>query len=306
MKQKESSKQDAQAVRRRYTWYFRPPFNKQFDRSHWWEGQSEIEPAAALYELARRHPLVRETWIKNFAAINHSRRDVAVWKMLSENWTQKIGQFPSGVARPHSLFWTCRFGLKSWAQLESIDRKNWQSSVGFLKGLDFRHEDLRCCSINQLAHWQIISERKEVLRKKGLIKDADHIKDYDEWEAADNKNLSALHDDLAANKPTAEEWERAISCRAIEAHRQGYLLLAVKPNLQTDEAATLMQKVFSSARRKYAIPKQRARWESWIPLIVNFENEELRSGRKIKKSQAFIQYRRALDGIRFENSPAQA
>jgi hypothetical protein len=108
-----------------------------------------------------------------------------------------------------------------------------------------------------------------------------------------------LNANRAANPPTAEEWEAAIAYRAVEAHRQGYLLLAVAPDLQSDYAASLMQKVYGSAKRKFASPKQRARWKDWLPLIAKFENEELLRDKKIKKSQAFIRYRRALDGIHF-------
>src|SRR6267142_1463569 len=46
-----------------YTWHLRRPFKCEFDREHWWMGKldSTIEPAAAAYELARRHPMVGKT-----------------------------------------------------------------------------------------------------------------------------------------------------------------------------------------------------------------------------------------------------
>jgi len=34
------------------------PFNQEFDRTQWWKDETDINPVAALYELARRHPLV--------------------------------------------------------------------------------------------------------------------------------------------------------------------------------------------------------------------------------------------------------
>lgn len=213
---------------------------------------------------------------------------------------EKIRQRPTGTAPvPSSLYWTCLVGLKSWAKLDYVERKNWQSNVGNLKGLDCRWEELQCRSINQLAHWKIIDERKATLRKKGQINDNPHEQPDDEWEANRKKNLSVLHNDMAVNPPTAEEWEAAIAYRAVEAYRQGYLLLAVVPDLQSDKAASLMQKVYGSTKRRFASPKQRARWNNWQPLIAEFENEELQRGGKLKKSQAFIQYRRALDGIIF-------
>jgi hypothetical protein len=45
------TKQTSQATRARYTWHLRPPFDKTFDASHWWDGQErKVEPVAALYE----------------------------------------------------------------------------------------------------------------------------------------------------------------------------------------------------------------------------------------------------------------
>jgi hypothetical protein len=78
------------AVRRRYTWFLRPPFKDKFDHWHWWKGQNKIDPAAAPCELARRHPLVRETWLKNFVAATRSRRGVPAWiSQSSESWIEK-------------------------------------------------------------------------------------------------------------------------------------------------------------------------------------------------------------------------
>ena len=67
-----SAKTNWLAVRRKYTWHLRPPFKTHFDRAHWWKGkpESDIESAAALYELARRRSLVRKTWIKKLHGPN--------------------------------------------------------------------------------------------------------------------------------------------------------------------------------------------------------------------------------------------
>ena len=292
-------KENGQAVRKLYTWHLRQPFKTKFDCSQWWKGQKEIESAAALYELARRHPLVRETWLKNLAAANHGRRGMDKLYLPKLSWTEKVIQHQPDHTLPHSLYWTCLFGLKSWTQLEYSERRHWVSNAGCLKGLDLRCETSQCQSITERANWKIIDDRKDALRKKGLTKDTTHIKANDEWEAANDKNLSALHNDMAVNPPTAEEWEAAIAYRAVEAYRQGYLLLAVVPDLESDKAASLMQKVLGATKRRFASPKQRARWDNWLPLIAKFENEELQRGEKFKKSQAFIQYRRVLDGILF-------
>jgi hypothetical protein len=290
-----SPKENWQAIRRRYTWHLRPPFKSQFNHSHWWKGQSEIEPAAALYELARRHPLVRETWLKNFAAATRNRRGTARLWLPKLSWKEKVIQLPTGDVRlPHSLYWTCLFGLKSWAKLDYTERENWKFSAGYLKGLDLRDEELQCRSINKLAHWKIIDERKAALRRKGQTKDTTHIQSHDKWKSAYDENLSVLHNDLAVNPPTVEEWEAAIGYRAIEAYSQGYLLLAVAPGLQSDRGALLMQKVYGSAQRKYGRPKQRARWQDWLPLISAFEDVPTSP-----KSPVFVRYRRVLDGIHF-------
>jgi len=47
-----SSKENWQAKRAPYTWHFRPPFDKEFDRTHWWKKlpDSKIGQVAALYE----------------------------------------------------------------------------------------------------------------------------------------------------------------------------------------------------------------------------------------------------------------
>lgn len=282
-------KENWQTIRRRYTWHLRQPFKTKFERSHWWKGQDEIEPAAALYELARRHPLVRETWLKNFASATRNRRGHAKWLPgMWLNWTAKVVQHPTGeTSLPPSLYWTCLFGLKTWAQLDYRERLHWKFCVGSLKGLDFRDEELQCRSLNELADWRISDQREDALgdKVKGVSRGLEMGK--------------IIQANRAANPPPPEVWEAAIAFRAVEAYRQGYLILAVAPDLPSDKAASLMQKVYGSTKRRFASPKQRARWNDWLPLIAKFENEELQRGGKIKKSQAFIQYRRALDGIRF-------
>jgi hypothetical protein len=108
-----------------------------------------------------------------------------------------------------------------------------------------------------------------------------------------------VRQDLAQNPPTAAEWESAIVQCAIEAHRQGYVLLAVAPDLAVDKAESLMAKKYREHLKLYPPlhPHQRARWESWLPIIAEFEDDEA-SGAKAK-SQVFARYRRALNAIHF-------
>jgi hypothetical protein len=263
----------------------RPPFKSQFDRSHWWEDRSQIEPVAALYELARRHPLVREQWIMNFAAATRSRRGVAT---IREPWMEKIMQPQAGNDRvAPSLYWTCLLGLKSWAKLDYTDRRNWEFCVGYLKGLDFRDEELHCRSIKQLANWRIRCQREDALGDK--VKGKKRGREIGEIISAD----------LAAKPPTVEEWDAAIAQSAIEAHRRGYVLLAVAPHLAVNKAQSVMTRKYHEHLELYPPlhPKQRARWEDWLPIIAEFEDAEA-NGPKAK-SQVFARYRRTLDAIRF-------
>ncbi len=276
-------------MRRRYTWYLRTPFRSQFDCLRWWEGQSAIEPAAALYELARRHPLVRESWLRNFADATRRRRGVAIWlPSISQRWVDKIIQFRSdNLAAPHSLYWTCLTGLKSWVHLSYTERRNWECSVGLLKGLDFRWGELQCRSIRSLADWKIRCDREDKLGDivRGKRRGAEIGK--------------IINESLAANPPTAKEWEAAIAYRAIEAYRDGYVLLAVAPDLAEDKLRSLVSQSYKQDLRRYHRnkAKSRARWEDWLPLISEFESAE--TGTEKAKSQLFARYRRAVDGIQF-------
>ncbi len=293
-------------MRARYTWHLRPPFDKEFDRTHWWNRlpEDKIDQVAALYELARRHPLVGEGLLKRLPNLamyekvwgNDSTYPPAVVEARHNEITREI------VARLHerySLYWTCLVGLKSWASLGYTERKNWESNVGNLKGLDLRDEDLQCYSINKMAHSKITDERKAALRKKGQINDLNYEQTPEDWEAERKKNLSVLHNDVAVNPLTAEEWEVAIANRAVEAYRQGYIILAVAPDLKTDKAASVMAKTYRDDLRFYHPfrNKQRAKCENWLPIISEFENDEANS--KKSKSQVFVRYHRALDGIHF-------
>jgi hypothetical protein len=252
------------AIRRRYTWHLRPPFRIQFDRSHWWNDKPapDIEPAAALYELARRHPLV------------------------CDGWARKITEPGNGSPLPPpSLHWTCLLGLKSWEKLDWTDRRNWESSVGLLKGLDFRSEDLQCKDIKLFAHWKIIDQREDALK--------DRAKTFEDLQILTKKNL-------ATNPPTAAEWEAAIAQRAVEAHRKGFVLLAVAPDIAKDKVGSVLAKKYGEHLILYPPlrPNQRPRWENWLPLISAFENVVVGRQKQTGK-QEFVRYRRVLDGIHF-------
>jgi hypothetical protein len=280
------AKKNWRAGRRKYTWYFRSPFKAQFDRSHWWKKSPNNEPCAALYELARRHPLVRETWLKNFAANTRSRWNIAIWLHKQglpgtarlpagcEELTKKITLPPIGSQLPlmNSLGWTCFYGLKSWANLTLAQRESWKRSVGKIKGLDFRWDIDTCESVSsRLA--------------------------FEAWSPL-NKLINPLCP--LTNPQTASEWETAIAHWAVEAHRQGKVLLAVAPDLDSKKAGQLMVKTYRDHLRLYApaTPPQRARWEQWLDLIEEFEDDETSPAKA--KSQVFARYRRAVVEIRFK------
>lgn len=283
-----ASKQTWQALRRRYTWHLRRPFKDTFDRSRWWEGKGEfdIEPSAALYELARRHPLVRDVWLRKIAAINRNRRGVAVWHPhIQKRWFEKLTMPNGDPDLPPSLYWTCLLGLKSWAKLDWTDRRNWEWCAGRLKGLDFRREDQQCWCLKLKAYYRIRHDREAVLNIR---------------ETKRRKEVARLvNESLKTNPPTAKEWEAAVAQQAIDAYREGQILLAVAPDMAADKAGALMLKKYREHLSIYppARPKQRARWEDWLPLISQFEEAEAHT--RGAKSQVFVHYRRALEGIRF-------
>jgi hypothetical protein len=256
-----SSKKKWQAVQTRYTWHLHPPFNNKFDHSQWWSGQVKPEPEAALYELARRHPLVNEIPPKEIPLPG-----------------VQLPTLPSFLEPKPSLRLTQHLGMKSWPKLTASERRNWKSSIGMMKGFDFRPIESLSIDITRQADLTIGQQRN------AQIVLAKNIKGYcGFW------GLYA--------EPTDREWEAAISQCAVEAHRQGYVLIAVMPNLATGKAGTAIVKQYREHHRLYPHPQpaQRARWQDWLTIISVFE--KMISGKW--DSQIFARYRRVLDDIRF-------
>ena len=174
----------------------------------------------------------------------------------------------------------------------------WESSIGTMKGLDFRDARSQCHSIHEYALGRIWSQREDAVR----IRVYSHP---DAWPATlDGKTNFTFADlvraDLKNTPPTAQEREDAVARGAAVAYGQGYLLLAVAPDLEADTAAELLAKVYAATRRRHAKPKQRARWEDWLPLISSFE-DAVATGTAY--AQQFARYRRVLDSIRFAQDP---
>jgi hypothetical protein len=146
---------------------------------------------------------------------------------------------------------------------------------------------LKCRSITLLADWKIRDQREDKL--------GDKVKGVKRGQEIGR----IINADLAANPPTIEEWNDAIAYRAVEAYRQGFVLLAVAPDLARGKLETIVSKTYHEDLRRYHTTdaKPRARWQNWLPLISEFEDAEtLRGG---AKSQVFAHYHRAVDEICF-------
>ena len=276
-------------MRERYTWHLHPPFNNEFDHSHWWEGQSKIEPAAALYELARRHPRIGQLWLKFKRASWYGQElrcplvGAAEKKMVSQAFND-LGKESAAI---HCL---CLIGLNSWPKLHWSDQEYWLDTAGKIKGLDCRPDIGQCQNINAQAGGELIGKRRFRLNRKGRHKRLTR----EEFDALVSK-------DIIKNPFGADEWNAAITRHAIEELHKGHLLFSVAPDLTLAEAKNLFEREYGLHRKLTLEGKQRARWENWLPLIAAFENEEAQPGGK--KSPAFIRYRRTLDGVRFTPRP---
>lgn len=255
-------KENWQALRRRYTWHLYPPFDAEFDSSHWWEKQPTNDPIAALYELSRRHPIVAETELERIP-LPGSEPSIPLPSIFD--------------VRP-SLRWTCRLGMKSWVRLTKKEQSQWKSAVGQLKGLDFRPKESLCVDVTRLAHLAILHSR-----------------------ASDRSGTELTGFGWCGifSEATDGEWETAIARQAVEAYRKGYVILGVAPDLKRDKAESVILKTYREHSKLYTSshPGKRARWQDWLPLISEFENDEIRH--KKAKSQVFNRYRRLLDSIHF-------
>lgn len=300
---KTSSKTDQRRERRKYAWYRRGPFQQIFDASHWWASETEVQPAAALYELARRHPLVRKHWLRTIAAIKKERRALGirsghpVHSRRPQTAVDRMRTDPywfSSVKHdlPSWLWSTCQIGLMSWEGLDYTSRENWKHSVGNLKGLDWRSDESKCRKVNDFAFDRLFNRRQNELKSKGLH---DKKVGHREW-------ARLVRESMKSDPFSLRDWEMAIAEAAIVCFRAGDILFAVAADLKANDAARLLGREY---RKRSAIffkplPIPRAKWESWLPLIEEFERVVVGGDKDFKK--AFAHYRRALDGIQFSKS----
>lgn len=258
-----ATKKEWRPIRDRYTWHLRPPFDKLFDRTHWWEGQPEPEPQAALYELARRHPAV----------------GLLQARLVSD---------PSAglLDEPDALHCLATVGLKPWLQLDDSHRELWLEAAGCLKGLDCRGPVARCYALTSGALTDPLLRLVSQVAKSGKTK-----KTLDELAGAVGGNLK--------EEPIPrEDFEADLARAAVDASRRGFAVLAVALDLSYDDAAALLAEAYRKERRRFGITKPRARYLDWLPLVQKFELEQSAIAMG-PNSQDFIRYRRAIDGLDF-------
>jgi hypothetical protein len=264
-KRKPASPKDIwQIIRRRYTWHLR---EREFDRSHWWKKAPNAGPIAACYELARRHPLVETP--PAIITFPGSEPPIPI---------PPLSEFQL------SLHCTRCLAMKSWPNLTDAERTQWKSSIRKARGLDLRPDEAVCRNLTSLADSAIPQRRVKAVKAA-----ADSL-------PPELVGMSAFGLYL---DPTDEEREAAIAEAAIEAYRQGYLLLAVAPGLATEKLQDVVSKKYREHFGSDSPPKrsQRARWQDWLSLISEFEDDEDRRGGA--KNQVFARYRRTVDQIRF-------
>lgn len=256
-----SCKQKWQSVREHYTWHLRPPFDVEFDRSQWWKGKSNVDRVAGLYELARRHPLVGDE------------------TMVVMPGRQLI-QLPAILGRPF-LEYIRLLRLKSWPKLTKSERTKFKLSLGKVKGLEFRGDESMCRNITELAHSEAYKSQEQRAAQSTY---------------AGFTYIKAI---LRGNRLriTDPAWEEAVAHLAVQAHSQGYLLLAVAPDLSAKDAARAMLKGYGDPQNV------RARWEDWLRIISEFEDAE--TSRQGAKSQLFARYLRIIEVVRFEKAVGQ-
>ena len=298
-----SSKKPWEANRERYTWYLRPPFNHDFDRSHWWKGkEKQVKPVAALYELARRHPNVGGLLQKFQGAswYGHAFPDPIAGAKEKSILNQAIKDLGKESPALHCL---CEIGLKSWPILSDSGREFWEMSARKMKGLDCRDEAEKCFSISRGAEGDVLGALFASFKhgKKGPFQ----FRITDDltvgYSMAEAKRLILLHKRIEQKSLSCKEMDAALTRRVIAAYRRGYWIYAIAPDLTVEEAKSLFEIQYRRHQKAAEDVKQRARpssSEDWLRLIVQFDNAASSSAGV--NSRGFSPYKKAIDGIRFD------
>ncbi len=306
---KASAKNTWQAVHAPYRWHLDSPFKLEFDRMHWWKDKSDIHPVAALYELARRHPIVGQLR-KKFRSASWYGQELraelvgAAKDRMASSAFDDLGQQPTAI---HCL---CLIGLKPWPTLGWRLQEYWEQSAGNIKGVDCRDDLERCYSVTETAIGNIIWKRNRALKlpRKGsqfwvsvrrIGAGKSDVVPVDPKAFQASQEIVAKH--LREPPISAAETEVAIAEVAVGAEHQGHWIIAVASDLAQDEAERLMGEVYRKhrLRREEARGggKPRARPMEWLKAISDFENPEASSGGA--NAKGFNPYRRVVDGIGF-------
>lgn len=226
-------KPDKRVTREMYSWHLN---DNEFDRTQWWQNlpDAKIDPIAALYELARRHPL-----------IGAGRMGLLDWR--KRPWLDPI-------------WYLSVYGLKSWPKLDWRVRACWPKVAGNLKGVDCRDANIQCTSLETEVLTQIKTHRAFTQKKYKRM--------------TLGRVSSLLEKDIITNSPSTKELEAGIKREAVAAYRNGYVLVVVAPDLAVDKAESLMAREYREYQAKHRIRTQRARYKEWLPLISGFENAE--------------------------------
>jgi hypothetical protein len=157
---------------------------------------------------------------------------------------------------PPAIVCLAQIGLKPWPKLSAGEKNLWKTFAGALKGVDCRNDEEKCFSVN----WQgDCDPLRQVMRmKSGETPLPPHALDG------------------------------GIGERAIAAYHQGYVLIAVAPDLAQEEAKRLLAE---------GAGKNRARHGNWLDLIAEFEQDAATKYRA--KAEVFKRYRRAVEGVDF-------
>lgn len=267
-------------MRERYTWHLRPPFKDEFDLSHWWNNEQQIKPVAALYELARRHPLVGEPRLRV--------RDTSWYKAQTCDRPLSGPVLRQALVdlkqKSEALRCLCLIGSKPWPLLSEKDQRLWSSAARKMKGVD-------CRSVRESCY-RLPSSNLEIAM----------------WPSDPPTHGLQILDDCIAPGPQGKRLrfsddplEAEIARHAIGAHRQGYILIAVASDLTAEKAAPALVETYREHPDLYPQGKsgQRAYWKKWLLRILAFENAETNRAQKAK-SQVFNLYRIALEGLFFQ------
>jgi hypothetical protein len=258
----------------KYTWYFRPPMERRFDRENWWWPALEVDKkgidrAAALFEVVRRLPKVGEM-VANIGENGLlSDGSIAIQPAVHALFLEwAITSLAKRWRKSKAAICLCFYGLKSWPKLSAPEKESWRNSVYDINGVDDRPPTEKCIDIFSQAVTQV-SVISEMYRRAPLGEVegfGEHLK-----QTAEFLNGRARHFAL-----DGERIREAIAQSVLEAYQDGYVLIAASPKLTKSEIENLLPDVYRRARRvgrTGARHLARARCEDWLRQITAFERD---------------------------------